>query len=733
MKKTISNLLHERPYDVALSAANLLLLAYIVHLLLANFYSQRQIRQTAETRLEQETTRQAQALGYFLAERRRDLERLAGDPEIMAYFENQALGMSPQYGLRAALVQIGQRFAALLHEKSLFDQPVFHRLQLMNAAGQVMVENDTALATPGPKQPEEAHENGVEWESEPGLNGVELTAPIRFKGHYVGQIEAVLEIAPAFAVFTRSSLPGTDQGAGLYQDGQRRYSPTQAMNSRLPVEALASGAGLHDHDGTLWSLADVPDTPFQLAVALPVTEILGRTSPLQQLIGLAALAGALIFGLIGYLRHLERKRLTQAAIDSEKRLSLALAATNDGVWDLAADTGEIYFSPRWQEMLGYTAETSPGRIDEWRQLIHPDDLPGRDEKMRQHLAGEAAAYEAEYRCQTGRGGWKWVHSRGKIVERGPDGAPRRLVGTLTDISSRKKTEGQLEEMNRNLEERVRDRTSMLLQAEKMASIGQLAAGIAHEINNPAGFVSGNLDTLRRYVTGLLELNKAQEAALAEPTPAAREQLVAMRQRVNLDFIREDIPDLLDESQEGMERIARIVSDLKDFSHVDKADAITENQLNELVDKAVNVAWNELKYKCEVKKDYGDLPPVAVNGGQISQVILNLLVNAAQAIESHGEIMIATGLNEDKVVLTIADNGPGIPSENLAKIFDPFFTTKPVGKGTGLGLHICQKIVKGHGGTIEVDSVPGHGAAFTISLPLRHPVLKQTASLAEADS
>jgi signal transduction histidine kinase len=283
---------------------------------------------------------------------------------------------------------------------------------------------------------------------------------------------------------------------------------------------------------------------------------------------------------------------------------------------------------------------------------------------------------------------------------------------------------ELEAVNRGLENRVRERTGMLLQAEKMASVGQLAAGIAHEINNPAGFVSGNLETLRTYATGLLQLAEAYETLvdrLAAAGAVSRADLEHIREtsaRINLDFIREDLADILAESIEGMERIGKIVNDLKDFSHVDKDDAAAENDLNELVEKAVNVAWNELKYKCEVRKDYGELPPLGCNGGRISQVILNLLVNAAQAIESRGEIRISTALRDDAAELTIADTGPGIPPEILTRIYDPFFTTKPVGKGTGLGLHICQKIIGAHGGTIAAENAPEGGAVFRVRLPLQ---------------
>jgi len=241
----------------------------------------------------------------------------------------------------------------------------------------------------------------------------------------------------------------------------------------------------------------------------------------------------------------------------------------------------------------------------------------------------------------------------------------------------------------------------------MASIGQLAAGVAHEINNPVGFVTSNLGTLKEYVGTLLELAEACRAGQADE---------AAFRRLEFDYIRDDVVALLRESQEGLDRVKKIVANLKSFSHVGESEWL-EADLNAGVESALSVAWHELKYKTEVVREYGTLPPVPCIAAQINQVVLNLLVNAAQAIETQGRITVRTGCDDAWAWIEVADTGRGMPPDVQKRIFDPFFTTKPVGQGTGLGLSISYDIVRKHGGRIDVHSVPGEGSTFRIWLPL----------------
>ena len=259
--------------------------------------------------------------------------------------------------------------------------------------------------------------------------------------------------------------------------------------------------------------------------------------------------------------------------------------------------------------------------------------------------------------------------------------------------------------------RLEQAQGQLLQSEKMAAVGQLAAGVAHEINNPIGFISSNLSSLTTYVQKLFALIGAYEKATAAPTAAVE----AARAEADIDFLREDIPDLLKESSDGLARVKRIVSGLRDFSHVDDgqwADA----DLNQVLDDALNMVWNEVKYKAEVVKELGSLPQVACIAAQLNQVFVNLLVNAAQAIDAKGVITLRSGVDVDGVWIEISDTGRGMSADVQKRIFEPFYTTKAVGKGTGLGLSITWEIISRHHGNIAVRSAPGKGTSFRITLP-----------------
>jgi len=276
------------------------------------------------------------------------------------------------------------------------------------------------------------------------------------------------------------------------------------------------------------------------------------------------------------------------------------------------------------------------------------------------------------------------------------------------------------EEQRVLIDKLEDAHTQLLQSEKLASIGQLAAGVAHEINNPIGFVNSNLGTLKGYVATLLALIDTIPASL-EPLlardEAARDNLASLFRQADLEFIREDIPSLINESIDGTSRVRKIVQDLRDFSRTGDI-SLEWVDLHAGLESTLNVVGNEIRFKADIVREYGRLPKVQCRPSQINQVFMNLLLNAVQAIAEHGTITLRSGATEDRVWLAISDTGSGIPPEIRARIFDPFFTTKPVGKGTGLGLSLSYGIIEKHGGSIKVDSAPDQGSTFTIHLPVR---------------
>jgi len=263
----------------------------------------------------------------------------------------------------------------------------------------------------------------------------------------------------------------------------------------------------------------------------------------------------------------------------------------------------------------------------------------------------------------------------------------------------------------------------LLQSEKMASIGQLAAGVAHEINNPIGFISSNLQTMVDYCQSL---TAALQQSIVLIRQSGQSQLLAQQQQWfkqhNIDYIQQDIHELVSESLEGAERVMSIVKSLREFSHVDSTDwKPTDLVLG--MESTLRIIHNELKYKVTVHQQFQhDLPLVYCQSMQINQVFMNIIVNAAQAIETQGDIWISISQQQQDVWISIKDNGSGIASEHLGKLFDPFFTTKPVGTGTGLGLSVSYSIIQKHQGDILVCSEPGKGTEFRIRLPVRQPEL-----------
>jgi signal transduction histidine kinase len=292
-----------------------------------------------------------------------------------------------------------------------------------------------------------------------------------------------------------------------------------------------------------------------------------------------------------------------------------------------------------------------------------------------------------------------------------------------DIRRREAAEAELTRRNHELTElnlRLSMAQEQLMQSEKLASIGQLAAGVAHEINNPIGYVFSNFETLGTYIARLLAMLHAyQQAETGIGDPALLDTLRVQREEMDIDFLIEDIPLMMQESREGITRVRKIVQDLKDFSRVDANQEWQWADLHAGIDSTLNIVSNEVKYKADVVKEYGDIPEVECQPSHINQVIMNIVVNGAHAIHAgRGVITIRTGrTGSEHVWIEIGDNGAGIPKEIQSRIFDPFFTTKPIGSGTGLGLSLSYGIIQKHNGQIEVQSEPGQGTTFRITLPI----------------
>ena len=311
----------------------------------------------------------------------------------------------------------------------------------------------------------------------------------------------------------------------------------------------------------------------------------------------------------------------------------------------------------------------------------------------------------------------------KVPLRDDDGKVVGIVGVNYDITERKRTEMELVSRNAQLLElnaKLSRAQAQLVQSEKLASIGQLAAGVAHEINNPVGFIFSNFTTLDGYLENLLTMLTAyEEAEHFIESQAMKDRLRALGETVDLPFLKEDIPVLMTETKDGIARVRKIVQALTEFSRVGGNVEWRFANLHQGIDATLNIINSEIKYKADVIKEYGQIPEIECLPSEINQVIMNLLVNAAHSIgEDRGKITIRTSVMRETVSIEISDNGCGIEKESLSRIFDPFYTTKPVGKGTGLGLSLSYGIVQKHRGTLEVESEVKQGTTFRLTLPVK---------------
>ncbi|MEW6236869.1 MAG: ATP-binding protein [Candidatus Omnitrophota bacterium] len=259
--------------------------------------------------------------------------------------------------------------------------------------------------------------------------------------------------------------------------------------------------------------------------------------------------------------------------------------------------------------------------------------------------------------------------------------------------------------------------SQLIRSEKLASLGQLVGGIAHEINNPINFILSNIEPLKEYLQSYKRLDAYIASQKTKLPSTLQTDIEALRQDADLDFAGEDSEKILESFQEGSKRISKIVEALRQYSRIDK-DYYSSYDLRESVDSALALLANRMKNRIEIHKNYEEIPAIRCSPAQIDQVFFHILRNADQAIAEKGHIWIDIRSEENSIIVTIRDDGKGIAPEHLSKIFDPFFTTQPIGGGTGLGLSLSQGIIEQHGGTLSVESELGKGSAFTVSLPIR---------------
>ncbi len=415
----------------------------------------------------------------------------------------------------------------------------------------------------------------------------------------------------------------------------------------------------------------------------------------------------------------ERKKAEHALRESEQRQRAILDAVQTGVLLIDPEDHRIVESnPAACRMFGAEREEVVG------QVCHRFICPAEQEKCPVTDLGQKV--DNSERVLLTRDGRKLPIL--KTVASVTLGDRSYLLESFVDISGQKEAEASLKQalaesrrLAAELESTYADLQAThetVLHQEKLASVGQLAAGVAHEINNPMGFITSNLSTMRKYLERLTAFLGRQQEAVDRLLPdTERTALVEERRSLKIDAMLADLPGLLDESLDGAERVRVIVQNLKNFSRGDAA-VWAMADINQCLETTLSIVWNELKYKATVEKDYGELPLTFCSPQQLNQVFMNLLVNGAQAITGQGTIRIRTESHDASILVTIADTGCGMSLETCKRIFEPFFTTKEVGRGTGLGLSIAYDIVRAHHGEISVVSEPGRGTIFTVRIPVQ---------------
>jgi len=528
--------------------------------------------------------------------------------------------------------------------------------------------------------------------------------------------------------------------ANLFERGRQRHSSgVELLAEDYPAyfEALREEHTIAAHDAR----TDARTREFTASYLAP----LGITSMLDAPIRAGgAIAGVICHEHVGPVRRWEVDEQNFAASVADL-LSLALETGErkkaeaelrrseeyyrsliENALDVVTliDAGGIvrYESPAVERVLGYKTDELIGQRG--RVIFHPDELDLADHVLAQFLQNPNKPVSAEFRMRHKNGTWRTMQMTGKNLLDNP--SVRGIVVSLRDVTENRNAEHLLEEYRYNLENKVLDRTRALneknqalqdavqqLQAtqqelilqSKMASLGSLVAGVAHEVNNPIGAVNSAADVSTRCIDRLLKLIESSQ---------------------NLDELRSNetfrqLVEMLKENHRitvtAGNRIAKIVRSLKNFARLDEAE-FQRADLHEGLDSTLTLVHHELRNRAIVLKDYGNLPLVYCSPNQLNQVFMNLFINASQAIDGKGEIRISTRADDANVCIRIADNGKGILPEHLPKIFDPGFTTKGTGVGTGLGLSICYNIIQKHKGSITVESEPGQGTEFTITLPIQ---------------
>jgi two-component system, NtrC family, sensor kinase len=423
--------------------------------------------------------------------------------------------------------------------------------------------------------------------------------------------------------------------------------------------------------------------------------------------------------------------ITVTNITREVKFRQFVENVTDLVYSIAPDGTFSYLSPQFTEVWGYDISEFLGKP--FATLVHSEDLPNLNDFFHNILDTAQKQKGIEFRTKRKDGSWCWIicnncpilDTNGNVI--GFHGIARDITERKTAEEALRKSEVQLREKTRDLEQALKElqvTQIQLIQNEKMSSLGQLVAGVAHEINNPTSFIYSNIEPAEQYVQSLLNLIQLYQRDYPNPGSEIQYEI----ESADLEFLMADLPKLLNSMKIGAERIIKIVLELRKFSRMDEAE-LKAVDIHEGIDSTIIILQHRLKAQhkrpvIQIIKKYKNLPLVTCYASQLNQVFLNILVNAIDTLDEWSPINEAPTIsictdvyNSNSVVIRFTDNGPGIPLDIQQRLFDPFFTTKAVGKGTGMGLSISYEIVKKHQGSLHCISTPGKGAEFVIEIPL----------------
>ena len=702
---------------------------YFCLLLVLYYQSSEELRENSLEQFRYETEKRVASIGFFFAEQKDDLMNLVSSREINVFFENRALGMSMEYGLNLSLPPIAYRFQELIRKKRFVSDAMYERLVLIDKNGSILVDT----------KPENVFKKNwklylaPQYRNEPTIllidNELVVSVAYFFKGQYEAQLVAWVKrevitkrlIGETLSEKDRIWLALKDTHPPKViipqQDTLPAYQqPFNANKDVLPESGkpILFTATTKDVISRDWIHISIPvtGTAFEIIREVQRKLVLGRISPAWQLMAMISVAlliiGSAFFNILLNIKTQNLRRNLEESMRREVEVYRTLAENSlTGVFVIQGGL-VVYITEQAALAYGYNVDEligmKPGRI------ISPEDRANTRWMAIDMIKGNSKV-PYEYSVITKNNNVRWIlETVSPIIY---NGRPA-ILGNCIDITERRKRE------------------ILNLHSQKLESVGQLAAGIAHEINTPIQFIGDNITFMKGAFQDIISLSAILDAVKKDDLlshEVAKDILARIQEKedeIDLDFLKKEVPQAIDQSLDGLKRVARIVQAMREFSHPGGENK-TDMDINKAIESTITLTRNEWKYSAELTTNLApDLPIVQGYPADFNQVILNIIINAAQALQEKGgkggpekeRIEISTRQDGKEVEICIRDTGPGIPAEAQSRIFDPFFTTKEVGKGTGQGLSIAQNIiVKKHGGKIFFETKPGEGTAFYIRLPM----------------